>query len=146
MTLHSFVREAGEKLVGFLDPGNAEAEAQLKQHIEAVGLGSPNIGASVEGDKVVLKGEVASQEEAEKLVLVTGNIHGVANVEDQLTVTGPTTAVSRFTTVRKGDTLPSIAKAQYGDANRYNWIFEANKPMLSHPDRIYPGMVLRLPN
>jgi nucleoid-associated protein YgaU len=24
-------------------------------------------------------------------------------------------------------------------------IFEANKPMLSHPDKIYPGQVLRIP-
>jgi nucleoid-associated protein YgaU len=25
-------------------------------------------------------------------------------------------------------------------------IFEANKPMLSHPDKIYPGQVLRIPD
>jgi nucleoid-associated protein YgaU len=24
-------------------------------------------------------------------------------------------------------------------------IFEANKPMLSHPDKIYPGQKLRIP-
>jgi nucleoid-associated protein YgaU len=24
-------------------------------------------------------------------------------------------------------------------------IFEANKPMLTHPDKIYPGQVLRIP-
>ena len=33
----------------------------------------------------------------------------------------------------------------YGDAMRYNEIFEANKPMLEHPDKIYPGQVLRIP-
>jgi nucleoid-associated protein YgaU len=33
----------------------------------------------------------------------------------------------------------------YGDANKYNQIFEANKPMLKHPDKIYPGQVLRIP-
>ena len=39
----------------------------------------------------------------------------------------------------------AIAKAEYGNANAYPKIFEANKPMLSHPDKIYPGQVLRIP-
>ena len=34
----------------------------------------------------------------------------------------------------------------YGDASKYPVIFEANKPMLSDPDKIYPGQVLRIPN
>ncbi len=33
----------------------------------------------------------------------------------------------------------------YGDANKYQAIFEANKPMLMDPDKIYPGQVLRIP-
>ena len=48
-------------------------------------------------------------------------------------------------TVQKGDTLSKIAKETLGDANRYPEIFEANKPMLKDPDRIYPGQVLRIP-
>ena len=52
---------------------------------------------------------------------------------------------SMFYTVQKGDTLSAIAKKHYGDANAYNSIFEANRPMLDHPDRIYPGQVLRIP-
>lgn len=145
MSLFSFVKEAGEKLIDLLTPGNANAEAQLKQHVEKVGLGNPNISATVEGDKVILKGEVASQEEKEKIILAAGNIAGVASVEDQITVTGPVAQAARFVTVKKGDTLSAIAKAEYGDANKYNKIFEANKPMLSHPDKIYPGQVLRIP-
>jgi len=47
--------------------------------------------------------------------------------------------------VVKGDTLSAIAKKYYGDANKYNAIFEANKPMLTHPDKIYPGQKLRIP-
>ncbi|MEJ5863426.1 peptidoglycan-binding protein LysM [Pseudomonas farsensis] len=145
MSLFSFVKEAGEKLIDLLTPGNANAEEQLKQHVEKVGLGNPNISATVEGDKVILKGEVASQEEKEKIILAAGNIAGVASVEDQITVTGPVAQAARFVTVKKGDTLSAIAKAEYGDANKYNKIFEANKPMLSHPDKIYPGQVLRIP-
>ena len=52
---------------------------------------------------------------------------------------------SMFYTVQKGDTLSAIAKRHYGDANAYGRIFEANRPMLADPDRIYPGQVLRIP-
>ena len=54
-------------------------------------------------------------------------------------------AMARFHTVMRGDTLSKIAKNFYGDAMKYPLIFEANKPMLSHPDKIYPGQVLRIP-
>ncbi len=50
-----------------------------------------------------------------------------------------------FYTVQSGDSLSKIAKAHYGDAMKYPAIFEANKPMLEHPDKIYPGQVLRIP-
>ena len=47
--------------------------------------------------------------------------------------------------VKSGDTLSKIAKEAYGDANAYMKIFEANKPMLSDPNKIYPGQMLRIP-
>jgi len=52
---------------------------------------------------------------------------------------------SKFYTVKSGDTLSKISKEMYGDANQYNKIFEANRPMLSNPDKIYPGQSLRIP-
>ncbi|NBA94315.1 peptidoglycan-binding protein LysM [Pseudomonas sp. R5(2019)] len=146
MSLFSFVKEAGEKLIDLLTPGNADASEQLKEHVAKVGLGNPNIQATVEGDKVTVTGEVASQEEKEKILLALGNVAGVATVDDQITVTGPVAQAARFVTVKKGDTLSAIAKAACGDANQYQKIFEANKPMLSHPDKIYPGQVLRIPH
>lgn len=145
MSIFSFVKEAGEKLVKLLTPGNANASDDLKKHIEDVGLGNPNVHATVEGDKVTITGEVASQEEKEKIILAAGNIAGVASVEDQITVSGPVVAAARFVVVKKGDTLSAISLAVYGNANQYNKIFEANKPLLSHPDKIYPGQTLRIP-
>lgn len=50
-----------------------------------------------------------------------------------------------FHTVEEGDSLSKISKKVYGDPMKYEQIFEANKPMLSHPDKIYPGQVLRIP-
>jgi nucleoid-associated protein YgaU len=52
---------------------------------------------------------------------------------------------AQYYTVVSGDNLSKIAKHYYGDANKYPVIFEANKPMLTHPDKIYPGQVLRIP-
>ncbi|MDD2059386.1 peptidoglycan-binding protein LysM [Pseudomonas sp. GD03860] len=145
MSIFSFIKEAGEKIIDLLTPGNANASEQLQKHVEAVGLGNPNIKATVEGDKVTVTGEVASQEEKEKILLALGNIAGVAEVDDQITVTGPVMAAARFVVVKKGDTLSAISLAVYGNANLYNKIFEANKPMLKHPDKIYPGQSLRIP-
>ena len=145
MSFISFVKEAGEKLVKLLTPGNANASDDLKKHIEDIGLGNPDVHATVEGDKVTLTGTVATQEEKEKIILATGNIAGVAGVEDQIVVSGPVVAISRFVVVKKGDTLSAISLAVYGNANLYNKIFEANKPLLSHPDKIYPGQTLRIP-
>ena len=52
---------------------------------------------------------------------------------------------SKMYTVKSGDNLSKISKEVYGDANQYQKIFEANQPMLSSPDKIYPGQVLRIP-
>ncbi len=52
---------------------------------------------------------------------------------------------SKTYTVKSGDTLSKIAKEMYGDSSKYQGIFEANKPMLKDPDKIYPGQVLRVP-
>ncbi len=146
MSILSFVKEAGEKLIDLLTPGNANASEQLKEHVAKVGLGNPNVQTTVDGDKVTVTGEVASQEEKEKILLALGNIAGVASVDDQIKVSDPAPIVAaRFVVVKKGDTLSAISLAVYGNANLYNKIFEANKPMLSHPDKIYPGQTLRIP-
>jgi nucleoid-associated protein YgaU len=71
-------------------------------------------------------------------------IPGVSEVHDNIAVATPEPE-AEFYEVAKGDTLSKIAKQFYGDANKYNVIFEANKPMLSNPDRIYPGQKLRIP-
>jgi nucleoid-associated protein YgaU len=145
MSIFSFVKEAGEKLIDLLTPGNANASEQLKEHISKVGLGNPNVQATVDGDKVTVTGEVGSQEEKEKILLAVGNIAGVGSVDDQIMVTGPVVVAAKFVTVVKGDTLSAISLRVYGDANKYNKIFEANKPMLKDVNKIYPGQSLRIP-
>ena len=147
MSIWSFVKEAGEKILDAITPGNANADEVLKDHISRVGLGNPNIQTEVDGGTVIVKGEVASQEEKEKILVTLGNIEGVEKVDDQMTVasSAPAATESRFYEVKKGDTLSKISKEMYGDANKYQKIFDANKPMLRDVNKIYPGQKLRIP-
>ena len=51
-------------------------------------------------------------------------------------------------TVKQGDTLTSITKAQYGDANGYYFplIMLASKNVVQDPEMIRPGMQLTIPS
>jgi len=146
MSIFSFVREAGEKILDLITPDNANADEVLKAHVSKVGLGNPTIQTEVDDGTVIIKGEVSSQSEKEKIITALGNIEGVEKVDDQMTVSaGGESTPSRFETVQKGDTLSAISKRVYGDANKYQKIFDANKPMLKDVNKIYPGQVLRIP-
>ena len=94
---------------------------------------------------VLVSGVAPDQATKEKIVLCCGNVHGVEQVSDLLTVAEPADE-SQYHTVERGDTLSAIAKKVYGNANAYMKIFEANTPMLGHPDKIYPGQLLRIPS
>jgi len=58
----------------------------------------------------------------------------------------PAAAAQKTYTVKAGDTLSAIAKAELGSAAAYVKIFEANKDVLSDPDKIKPGQVLKIPS
>jgi len=92
----------------------------------------------------VVSGRALNQATREKIILVVGNSEGIAQVDDKMDVEN-TEPEAVFHTVERGDTLSKISKEHYGDPNQYPLIFEANKPMLQDPDKIYPGQVLRIP-
>ncbi len=48
-------------------------------------------------------------------------------------------------TVKRGDSLWSIAKKQLGDGTRYKEIYELNRDRIKNPSLIYPGQTLSLP-
>lgn len=147
MGLLSFVKEAGEKILDAVSGGSKEDQAEkLKKHIGSLNLpGAENVSIAVAEDgSATVTGDVGSQEDKEKILVAVGNVAGVGQVNDSVTVT-QSGAESRYYTVKSGDTLSAIAKAMYGTASDYQRIFEANKPMLTHPDKIYPGQVLIIP-
>jgi len=143
MGLFSFIKEAG-KMLGIGKDETPSAEA-LKKELDSHNLGTEDLKVEVKGDKAVITGAVASQDIFEKAVIAIGNAMGISKVETDVKVPGA--KEPRFYTVKKGDTLWKIAEAHYGKGQgaKNTLIFEANKPMLTSPDKIYPGQVLRIP-
>lgn len=142
MGLFSFLRGKGKKL-GAAEAAEAPPSKEaLDKELTDLGLDTDGLEVEVEpnSSKVRIKGRPKDQETREKVILAVGNVEGVAEVEDEGDGPEP-----RFHTVEPGDSLWKVAEATLGDGNRYDEIFEANRPMLSDPDEIYPGQVLRIP-
>ena len=156
MGLFDFVREAGEKLFGNASAqaasapdaaaANAAAATAIHDYICALELAPADLAIAFDGanSAVTVSGTAPDQTSKEKILLAAGNVAGVAKVADMMTV-ARSEPEAQFHTVVRGDTLSAIAKKFYGNANKYPLIFEANKPMLSHPYKIYPGQMLRIP-
>lgn len=167
MGIFDFIKSAGKKLGIGGDDDAPEADA-VKKELDSHGIGTEKVDVTVEGDKVVLKGVVEDQSIFEKAIVAVGNTLGISKVEaSELKVVVPDSGLKlgdadmtalvaastpakepKFHTVEKGDNLWKIAEAAYGKGKgpKYTVIFEANTPMLSHPDKIYPGQVLRIPD
>jgi nucleoid-associated protein YgaU len=162
MSLINFIADAGEKLLGSpaaptpavaagakpdLAALNAAAGAAIEKYIASQNLSAKNLTVKYDGASktAIVSGIAPDQATKEKILLCCGNVSSVGKVDDQLTVAQAETPPSSFYEVKAGDSLSKIAKSVYGDANTYMKIFEANKPMLSDPNKIYPGQKLRIP-
>jgi nucleoid-associated protein YgaU len=162
MGLFKFIKDAGAKVFGAgketkgvtakaaVDKQyeerieNEKAAGRLEETIRDLSLKVENLKITIKDDLAAVSGHADKQSTREKVILVVGNVEGISQVEDNLTVESKEPE-SVFHTVERGDTLSKIAKEHYGNANKYPEIFEANKPMLKDPDKIYPGQVLRIP-
>ncbi len=155
MSLYDFIKD---KLLGH---GGPDAEA-IKKHVMDLGLQVQNLGVAVANGTATVTGIAVNRAEASKIVMAVGNNDGIQKVDNQMRV--PLSSIQSatpapagatddhadedkvsFHKVESGDTLSAIAKRVYGDASKYPVIFEANKPMLTDPNKIYPGQMLRIP-
>ena len=164
MGMFSFIKEAGEKLFGRGEAKAAQeaaAAAPTPENVaalsktagDAIATYVNSMGLKVEGlqvsfdapsGTVTVAGVAPDQATKEKVLLCCGNVAQVSSVKDLMTVAS-VSAESQMYVVVSGDNLSKISKQFYGTPNKYSQIFEANKPMLSDPDKIYPGQVLRIP-
>jgi len=123
---------------------NERAARKLEGTIRDLSLKVENLKITIKNEMAKISGKAMNQTTREKVILVVGNVEGIAQVEDNMEV-DKKEPEAVFHTVERGDSLSKIAKEHYGSANKYQIIFEANKPMLTGPDKIYPGQVLRIP-
>lgn len=162
MGLFDFVTAAGSKLGGKIydithddtdstapievspERVNELRKASLTENINESGVVVQNLNVEVDGSLATINGKVNTQECSEKITLVAGNQFGIGKVDCQLEVSNPEPE-STFYTVKSGDTLGKIAKEIYGDSSKYMAIFEANKPLMTDPNKIYVGQNLRIP-
>ena len=149
MGLFSFLKNAGAKLFKKKEAAAPVQEVELskvdalKAEISRLGLSVDNLGLEL-AEAVIVTGNTPTNAEREKIILALGNVEGVGAVDDRLNVTNPEPE-AQFYTVQSGDSLSKISKEYYGDPMKYMAIFEANKPMLTDVDKIYPGQTLRIP-
>jgi nucleoid-associated protein YgaU len=108
-------------------------------------------GSAQEKDgKLYFAGTVKSDAEANEIWNAIKTIPDwrtdvVADIKVVASPASAAAAGAKTYTVKAGDTLGAIAKAQLGDAGAYMKIFEANKDLLTDPDKIKPGQVLKIP-
>lgn len=161
MGIFSFIKDAGKKIFGIDKERtqgagktdqienderkeNIKAAKKLETTVHDLNLKIENLKIVIENDMAVVSGKALNQSTREKIILVVGNSEGISQVDDRMDVENAEPEAV-FHTVERGDTLSKISKEHYGDPNQYPLIFEANKPMLKDPDKIYPGQVLRIP-
>lgn len=130
MGLFSFIKGVGAKIFTKKEAATPEVEqhklksSELMEYVKKLGLKYEILKITLRGDDVVLEGKVGNQADSERITLAVGNVEGVDTVDNKMEVSEAKPA-SKFHTVVSGDTLSKISKTYYGDAMKYNTIFEA---------------------
>ena len=142
MGLFDFAAEIGKKVFGI---GDANAAEQIKENIEANNPGVSDLTVSLDDEICTLGGTCESAAAKEKVILMAGNMKGVASVNgDALSAPEPEQEVEYYT-IQRGDTLWAIASKFLGSGAKYPEIFEANREVIEDPDKIFPGQKIRIP-
>jgi len=146
MGLFDFVKDVGRQIFDT----DAEAADNIKQHLEIKTTGLSNLDVQFDDGTVTICGDCKNQAVRDQAILIAGNIQGVEKViADDLKAPEPKPEEpeekAEIYEIVSGDTLGAIAKRYYGNASKYMKIFEANKDIISDPNKIYPGQKIRIP-
>ena len=148
MGLFDFTAKIGRKLF----KKDEDPAQKVLEHIEANNPGVMNLAVQVEEETAILAGTTKNQEAFEKVVLMAGNVEGIADVQaDKLVQEEGNSEESsenetQYYEIQKGDTLWAIAKQFYNDGNKYTEIVTANQEVIIDADKIFPGQKIRIPS
>lgn len=149
--------------------GKSEPEADVttapSQLLREAGLDPSGLKFGFGAASITVGGTIADESERQKIIDVLAAIPGIDQVRDDMVVAvspAPKPAAppaappasppaageteARTYTVVSGDTLWKIAERMYGNGSQYMKIYEANTDILEHPDRIFPGQKLVIPD
>lgn len=146
MGLFDFVKDVGRQIFDT----DAEAADNIREHLEIKTSGIENIKVEFDDGVATICGDCVNKATRDNAVLMVGNIKGVEKVvADDLTYPEPKAEEpeekAEIYEIVSGDTLGGIAKKYYGKASKYVKIFEANRDIISDPNKIYPGQKIRIP-
>lgn len=146
MGLLDFARDVGRQLFDT----DAEAADNIKEHLEIKMSGIRNVAVTYDDGVATICGECDNEAVKNQAILIAGNVKGVEKViADDLVAPEPDPEDEKpkedFYTIKSGDTLGAIAEHYYGKASAYTRIFEANREIISDPNKIYPGQKIRIP-
>lgn len=109
-------------------------------------LGIKDGDVSEENGVLKIKGEAKTQYEKDLMWDKIKQIGGENPSDLKANITVEDKSVYHRHVVKSGESLSKISKHYYGDAMKYNKIFEANRNILNNPDVIHPDQVLVIPN
>ena len=158
--------EAGKKIVEHINkqnPGIEDLQVTVKDGIATI-TGAAKDRAAAE-KAILMIGNVRGVKQVTYDIEQLTSTNAPTSNQDSATASGASVADAASTTaaavttsaaptptlevefyeIESGDSLSAIAKKFYGDANRYNEIFEANREVIGDPDKIYPGQKIRIP-
>lgn len=146
MGLFDFVTDVGRQLFDTDD----EAADNIKQHLEIKTSGLSNLEVAFDEGVVTICGDCTNAALRDQAILIAGNVQGVTKVvADDLRAPAPKSEEPEekfeFYEIVSGDTLGGIAKRFFGSGSKYMMIFEANREIISDPNKIYPGQKIRIP-
>ena len=138
--LFDFVKTVGKKIFG----GSDDPAAKIKDMIEKDNPGLKDLAVAFKDGVVQLTGN-GSSEALQKAVLMAGNVMGVGEVKIDGKQAAAVDDGTQYYIIKSGDTLSAIAQQFYGDANKYQAIFDANREVIKDANLIFPGQKIRIP-
>jgi nucleoid-associated protein YgaU len=125
--------------------------SQLSDKFAPVVSAAQSAGCQVttneENGKLVINGTCPTQHDVNQVWDALKAIDpGMSGNDFAINLTAQRTDIFAEYEVKSGDTLSAIAKNVTGGKLTYQQIFEANRDILSDPNKIQPGQKLKIPN